>query len=254
MTRLFIDVPPKYSFSFVRNNTRHVHHARNSRYGNNAFACLCSALSCRHHRGRREFGKGIKFVVAKKADSLYKTVSAASIVAKARSLCFPFMPAAFCCGVKNEDQTFTKIDVDILSHPTFCFFLAKCLNKLFCSLRPPLFRSRTSRVLKSLGIVKQHYLEPEQVFLTNGWTPTVPDAIPTKVTRDRIVEGWRWSEPNLDFSEDRNYGSGYPGDEKCKKWLESNVDPVFGFPDICRFSWGTTKEILKGPTRKRVDW
>ncbi len=31
---------------------------------------------------RREFGKEIKFVVAKKADSLYKTVSAASIVAK----------------------------------------------------------------------------------------------------------------------------------------------------------------------------
>lgn len=30
----------------------------------------------------REFGKGVKFVVAKKADSLYKTVSAASIVAK----------------------------------------------------------------------------------------------------------------------------------------------------------------------------
>ncbi|CAM9541320.1 unnamed protein product [Ectocarpus sp. 8 AP-2014] len=104
----------------------------------------------------KEFGKGIKFVVAKKADSLYKTVSAASIVAK--------------------------------------------------------------------------------------------------VTRDRIVGGWQWSEPNLDFSEDRNYGSGYPGDEKCKKWLESNVDPVFGFPDMCRFSWGTTKEILKGPTRKRVDW
>lgn len=30
----------------------------------------------------REFGKEMKFVVAKKADSLYKTVSAASIVAK----------------------------------------------------------------------------------------------------------------------------------------------------------------------------
>lgn len=30
----------------------------------------------------REFGGGIKFTVAKKADSLYKTVSAASIIAK----------------------------------------------------------------------------------------------------------------------------------------------------------------------------
>eukprot|EP00903_Cladosiphon_okamuranus_P011950 g11224.t1 len=103
----------------------------------------------------KEFGKGVKFVVAKKADSLYKTVSAASIVAK--------------------------------------------------------------------------------------------------VTRDRIIEGWRWSEPNLDFSEDRNFGSGYPGDERCKKWLETNIDSVFGFPDICRFSWGTTKELLGG-AGKRVDW
>lgn len=75
-----------------------------------------------------------------------------------------------------------------------------------------------------------------------------------QVTRDRIIEGWRWNEPNLDFSEDRSYGSGYPGDERCKKWLEKNVDAVFGFPDICRFSWGTTKELLKGAAGKRVDW
>lgn len=35
---------------------------------------------------QREFGKEIKFVVAKKADSLYKTVSAASIIAKVSHL------------------------------------------------------------------------------------------------------------------------------------------------------------------------
>lgn len=77
---------------------------------------------------------------------------------------------------------------------------------------------------------------------------------PCQVTRDRIIEDWRWSEPNLDFSEDRSFGSGYPGDERCKKWLETNIDFVFGFPDICRFSWGTTKELLKGGAGKRVDW
>lgn len=78
--------------------------------------------------------------------------------------------------------------------------------------------------------------------------------LPCQVTRDRIIEKWRWSEPNLDFSEDRSFGSGYPGDERCKKWLETNIDSVFGFPDICRFSWGTTKELLKGGAGKRVDW
>lgn len=93
-------------------------------------------------------------------------------------------------------------------------------------------------------------------FLDNSKHPTPrsnPYPIP-KVTRDRIIEDWRWSEPNLDFSDDRGYGSGYPGDERCKKWLETNIDSVFGFPDICRFSWGTTKELLKGGAVKRVDW
>lgn len=65
------------------------------------------------------------------------------------------------------------------------------------------------------------------------------------------MEEWRWSEPNLEA--DRSYGSGYPSDEKCKKWMEQNADAVFGFPDICRFSWGTTKELLKA-VGKRVDW
>ncbi|CAN0141440.1 unnamed protein product [Ascophyllum nodosum] len=115
-------------------------------------------------RLEKEFGKEIKFVVAKKADSLYKTVSAASIIAKASNTCW--------------------------------------------------------REIRS-------------------------------VTRDRIVEEWRWSEPNLEA--DRTYGSGYPSDEKCKKWMRENVDPVFGFPDICRFSWGTTKELLKS-SGKKVDW
>ncbi|CAN0336916.1 unnamed protein product, partial [Laminaria digitata] len=75
-----------------------------------------------------------------------------------------------------------------------------------------------------------------------------------QVTRDRILEGWQWSEPNLDFAEDREFGSGYPGDERCKAWLGRNVDPVFGFPDVCRFSWGTTKELLKTSAGKGVDW
>ncbi|CAM9698099.1 unnamed protein product [Choristocarpus tenellus] len=43
----------------------------------------------------REFGSSIKFTVAKKADSLYKTVSAASIIAKV-GLCFLFFAWVAC--------------------------------------------------------------------------------------------------------------------------------------------------------------
>lgn len=45
-------------------------------------------------RLHREFGKEVKFTVAKKADSLYKTVSAASIVAKVGCYC-----CCWSCGV-----------------------------------------------------------------------------------------------------------------------------------------------------------
>lgn len=39
-------------------------------------------------------------------------------------------------------------------------------------------------------------------------------------------------------------------DPKTKTWLENNVDPVFGFPNIVRFSWQTVKTIL---TKRGVD-
>ena len=33
-------------------------------------------------------------------------------------------------------------------------------------------------------------------------------------------------------------------DPKTVAWLERNVDPVFGFPQIVRFSWQTVKTLL----------
>jgi ribonuclease H2 subunit A len=39
-------------------------------------------------------------------------------------------------------------------------------------------------------------------------------------------------------------GSGYPADPITVKWLSSNNDKVFGFPNFTRFSWQTVKTIL----------
>jgi len=39
-------------------------------------------------------------------------------------------------------------------------------------------------------------------------------------------------------------GSGYPGHELTKKFLQDHVDKVFGFPNIVRFSWQTAKTII----------
>jgi len=59
-------------------------------------------------------------------------------------------------------------------------------------------------------------------------------SIMAKVTRDNILKYWKFQEIG-DF--DFKFGSGYPSDPYSKGWLLRNVDPVFGFPNVVRFSW-----------------
>ena len=39
--------------------------------------------------------------------------------------------------------------------------------------------------------------------------------------------------------------AGYPGDAVTKKFLRDNLDPVFGFPSIVRFSWKTAETLIE---------
>lgn len=79
-----------------------------------------------------------------------------------------------------------------------------------------------------------------------------------QVARDHVVTDWRFPEQGLTTQEE--FGSGYPAgisypigctsvdvvliDPDTKKWLASNIDPVFGFPSVVRFSWSTAVNIL----------
>ena len=60
--------------------------------------------------------------------------------------------------------------------------------------------------------------------------------------RDRMLENWKYSEA---CNTSHDFGSGYPSDPKCKKWMEENADPVFGYPDILRFSWAPSKQQME---------
>ena len=71
-------------------------------------------------------------------------------------------------------------------------------------------------------------------------------SIAAKVSRDRQVKRWVWEEK---FRENKvpstEFGSGYPSDPATKKWISENVDPLFGFPSLVRFSWSTVTKVLE---------
>ena len=84
--------------------------------------------------------------------------------------------------------------------------------------------------------------------------PSVSAAsIVAKVTRDRTVKNWVYAENHTDEIFDINFGCGYPSDPKTVKWLERSSDPIFGFPDLVRFSWKTTTNNLKDKVKK-IKW
>lgn len=83
-----------------------------------------------------------------------------------------------------------------------------------------------------------------------------------KVTRDAALEvcyepyrNAAASDEGVGKSGPPAWGSGYPSDARCSTWLKQNMDPVFGWGNECRFSWGTAKDLLesKGAALK-VDW
>lgn len=76
-------------------------------------------------------------------------------------------------------------------------------------------------------------------------------SIIAKVVRDTIISTWKFND-TCKF--DKEFGSGYPGDPECVKWLEKSQEKVFGYPDIVRFSWSTTREILVKHKAVPVAW
>lgn len=71
-------------------------------------------------------------------------------------------------------------------------------------------------------------------------------SIMAKTTRDRALKEWPFPEGTLTHAQTQaGWGSGYPGDPMTKKFLQDNIDPVFGFPSVVRFSWKTAANLLE---------
>jgi ribonuclease H2 subunit A len=69
-----------------------------------------------------------------------------------------------------------------------------------------------------------------------------------KVSRDVALDAC-WdayaAAQSGEISEENTWGSGYPSDGRCSGWLKRTKDPIFGWGNECRFSWGTAKDILE---------
>ena len=81
-------------------------------------------------------------------------------------------------------------------------------------------------------------------------------SIIAKQTRDQQIATWKWRESSVAAANlTKDFGSGYPGDPKCVEWMKGDaLHPVFGYPSLVRFSWGTTKTSLKENKAVTVEW
>ena len=67
-------------------------------------------------------------------------------------------------------------------------------------------------------------------------------SICAKVTRDHAIKEWSFDEKGVTFKPLNC--SGYPSDVNTKTWLRENYDPVFGYPNLVRFSWSTVRNDM----------
>jgi ribonuclease H2 subunit A len=86
-------------------------------------------------------------------------------------------------------------------------------------------------------------------------------SVVAKVTRDvscelLYEEYTRLSEEKAAAPEGAVWGSGYPSDARCVNWLRSELNPLFGFGNECRFSWSTIKDLMEQEESGglKVDW
>ncbi|XP_023216522.1 ribonuclease H2 subunit A-like isoform X1 [Centruroides sculpturatus] len=114
--------------------------------------------------------------------------------------------------------------------------------------------------LDTVGIAEKYQSKLSEIFpdlkitvakQADSTYPIVSAAsICAKVARDRVIGSWNFRE---NWDEDFEYGSGYPNDPATKKFLTESLDPIFGYPQLVRFSWSTANKILQEKAVE-VEW
>lgn len=108
--------------------------------------------------------------------------------------------------------------------------------------KPEKYQARLEQIFPGLKIVVAKKADSTYPIVSAA-------SICAKVSRDHAIRAWQFREGSFKGG----YASGYPNDPETKKWLSENVDAVFGFPRIVRFSWSTAEKILKSQALS-VEW
>ena len=74
-------------------------------------------------------------------------------------------------------------------------------------------------------------------------------SIVAKVTRDRSLANMM---KLYELQAGGEFGCGYPSDPTTVKWLQVNLEPVFGWPEVVRFSWSSCDRLLQDRAVKVV--
>ncbi|RIB10774.1 ribonuclease H-like domain-containing protein [Gigaspora rosea] len=101
---------------------------------------------------------------------------------------------------------------------------------------PESYKAKLSKIFPGIKITVEKKADSKYPIVSAA-------SICAKVTRDQVLKHWTFVEKELKSS--KIFGSGYPSDPNTKLWLTNNMDPVFGFPRVMRFSWATCENLLK---------
>jgi ribonuclease H2 subunit A len=120
--------------------------------------------------------------------------------------------------------------------------------------RPEIYQKKLERIWPTIQITV--------ATKADSLYPVVSAAsVCAKVTRDAALDvtyepyQTRNTEANEDAEVKVAWGSGYPSDARTSTWLKQNMDPLFGWGNETRFSWGTAKELLEGKKADvTIDW
>ncbi|XP_035207880.1 ribonuclease H2 subunit A-like isoform X2 [Stegodyphus dumicola] len=138
----------------------------------------------------------------------------------------------------------SKYNLNALSHDSAIMLIKKALDlgvnvtEVYVDTvgQPEKYQSKLSSIFPDLKITVAKQADATYPVVSAA-------SICAKVARDNSLKSWKFAEG--DSFQDIEYGSGYPNDPVTKKFLCNNIDPVFGFPQLVRFSWSTADKILQ---------